>query len=787
MALLLDALDDKLKEFHPEGKIRSSVPKGEAGKVYDLSYDQGTKTLSWSYVNRGDYDFSGEVGLSDLTPIAIYYQAKTGDGIGDDQRERTVDGNGDGEVDIKDINPIALSYLADVASYRILTSSEAGGEYTAIGEIEYAQNGGGHPPKFVIPLPDAAHAFVAVVPLDGSGTPGEQSDPVQVGQRPLIFEVGPSGGKSGAAVVFSASVAGTPPLSYAWSFGDAASPSVAAVPSPTVVLGAAGEYSCSLAVTNKYGLAEYDFEVSVYSAPSAQIRATPASGNPPLVVLLDASGSTAGSGAIVLYEWDADGDGAYESTSGSTPEISATYNTPGVYFPAVRITDSMANQATASTQVRANSAPFADLSVDPRSGAAPLTVVLDASSSLDPDGTIVSYEFDFDGDGAWDTPRQPQSSIQHQYSVPGFYLPSVRVTDSDGASDVEIAADELYISGWRKRTLDSQGFVGKYCSLAEIGGVPAVSYFDIGAGDLKFIAALDELGEAWRPPVLVDSAGTVGSYSSLAEIADAPAISYFDASNSAAKYVRALDSAGSAWGEPVMLASQGSVGANTSLAVIDGRPGVSYLDISNHNFMYVSSFDETGAAWDAPHVAAAGASAGERNSLTEVAGHPAITFVEESSASLAFVRAMDPQGTSWPEPVTIDGTLGAGLYSSLAFVGGAPAVSYFENNQSRLMFAGALDPSGSEWKTPLGLEFGGAGLWSSLATYQAKPAIAYFDSSINRIKFVAALDTAGTMWAAPEVVAQEEAEHLSLAIIAGRPALAYYDPLQLDLRFVVLY
>jgi len=87
--------------------------------------------------------------------------------------------------------------------------------------------------------------------------------------------------------------------------------------------------------------------------------------------------------------------------------------------------------------VRANTAPFANLSVDPTAGAAPLSVVLDASASSDPDGAVLSFEFDFDGDGAWDTSPQPSPTAGHVYGTAGFYSPKVLVTDSDGAYDME--------------------------------------------------------------------------------------------------------------------------------------------------------------------------------------------------------------------------------------------------------------------------------------------------------------------------------------------------------------
>lgn len=55
--------------------------------------------------------------------------------------------------------------------------------------------------------------------------------------------------------------------------------------------------------------------------------------------------------------------------------------------------------------------------------------------SYDPDGTIILYEWDFDGDGTYDV-SDPSPNVQvHKYSVPGTYTVHLRVTDNDGLTD----------------------------------------------------------------------------------------------------------------------------------------------------------------------------------------------------------------------------------------------------------------------------------------------------------------------------------------------------------------
>ncbi|MFQ5858216.1 MAG: hypothetical protein ACE5LU_21645, partial [Anaerolineae bacterium] len=62
---------------------------------------------------------------------------------------------------------------------------------------------------------------------------------------------------------------------------------------------------------------------------------------------------------------------------------------------------------------------------------------------------------------------------------------------------------------------------------------------------------------AWNTPVTVDSTDNVGQYTSLAVVNANPAISYYDLTNGDLKYVRATDASGSSWGTPVTLDSTG--------------------------------------------------------------------------------------------------------------------------------------------------------------------------------------------------------------------------------------
>jgi PKD domain len=81
------------------------------------------------------------------------------------------------------------------------------------------------------------------------------------------------------------------------------------------------------------------------------------------------------------------------------------------------------------------------ISANPTNGATPLDVDFSATGSSDPDaGDTLSYDWDLDGDGAYDDATGATASFT--YDNAGRYLAAVRVTDNHGAA----ATDAVSIS-----------------------------------------------------------------------------------------------------------------------------------------------------------------------------------------------------------------------------------------------------------------------------------------------------------------------------------------------------
>ena len=151
-----------------------------------------------------------------------------------------------------------------------------------------------------------------------------------------------------------------------------------------------------------------------------------------VAVTLDGSGSTDPDGSVVSYAWSF-GDGS--AGSGVSPSV--TYANAGSYTVSLKVTDDGGQaSAAATTTVTVNAGlqpPVAEIG-GPYSGTVATPISFDCTGSNDPDGSIVSYAWDF-GDGS--TGNGPTPS--HAYATGGTFTVSLTVTDSDNLVDTSTA------------------------------------------------------------------------------------------------------------------------------------------------------------------------------------------------------------------------------------------------------------------------------------------------------------------------------------------------------------
>ena len=122
---------------------------------------------------------------------------------------------------------------------------------------------------------------------------------------------------------------------------------------------------------------------------------------------------------------------------------------PGTYIFILKVWDEEVKRLKFNIS-KQNLAPIADFAYSPQSPRVCEAITFNASSSYDPDGTIVKYEWDF-GDGNVMNTAEP--IITHSYALAGDYIVNLTVTDNDGAKNstskvITVAAGgPTYVSG----------------------------------------------------------------------------------------------------------------------------------------------------------------------------------------------------------------------------------------------------------------------------------------------------------------------------------------------------
>jgi YD repeat-containing protein len=172
--------------------------------------------------------------------------------------------------------------------------------------------------------------------------------------------------------------------------------------------------------------------------PEASFTATPNPTSAGSLVTFNASGTTDSDGSIVKYEWDLDGNGSYETSTGSTPTASRTYLNAEEVTVGLRVTDNggATDQAVRTLVVSngtpGNIAPKAAFTVSPNPVSLETPVTFNGSPSSDPDGSIVKYEWDLDGNGSYETSTGSTPTASRSYSSEGDRQIGLRVTDNGG-------------------------------------------------------------------------------------------------------------------------------------------------------------------------------------------------------------------------------------------------------------------------------------------------------------------------------------------------------------------
>ena len=267
---------------------------------------------------------------------------------------------------------------------------------------------------------------------------------------------------------------------YAWTFGDGATGSGATV---SHAYARGGTYLAELTVTDGTGAASKASRL-VQVAPEPPNQAPTAAFSTAvsdLRLAVDGATSADPDGSLASYEWDF-GDG----TTGTGVTASHDYTAAGTYAVRLTVTDDdgatdTVEQAVTVTAPRVNQAPTAAFT----STATDLTVAVDGSDSVDLDGAVAAYAWDF-GDGTTAT----GVTASHAYAAAGTYTVRLTVTDTDGAAAVlervvTVGAPPLALDAFEREVASGFGAAQVGGAWTMSGGSASVSG---GAGHLQIAA-----------------------------------------------------------------------------------------------------------------------------------------------------------------------------------------------------------------------------------------------------------------------------------------------------------
>jgi len=228
---------------------------------------------------------------------------------------------------------------------------------------------------------------------------------------------------------------------FHWDFGDGDERTRPSDATETKSYSNAGTYNVTLTVTSKEGLtgsATQSITVSPGNPIASIDSISPATQLVGESVSFSGSGTAAPGSSISTYEWDF-GDGSTPETGISPAHTYTVPSAPGRYDVSLTVTDNLGRTGTTSDTVRIHRKPVANAGSD-RSVTVGGSLTFDGSGSFDPDsdGTVVSYEWDFDYSGSFSTNASGVSS-NHTFDTAGTYEVALQVTDNDGAvSELDI-------------------------------------------------------------------------------------------------------------------------------------------------------------------------------------------------------------------------------------------------------------------------------------------------------------------------------------------------------------
>ena len=317
-------------------------------------------------------------------------------------------------------------------------------------------------------------------------------------------------------------------VSYSWDFGDGNTATGATV---SHAYADNGSYVVNLTVTDDDGAtaSAHATKTVMNRPPVANFTESAHTVYTGESIDFDASESHDPDGIIVNYLWDfGDGDTATGVTT------SHSYATSGTYTVTLTVTDDDgATDSITITKTVRNRGPVASFTETAEVVDTEETIFFDAADSIDPDGTIVSYSWNF-GDGT----KGSGVSVQHAYSQDGVYTVTLTVTDNNGATDIAEATKTVLNRSPVASFTESAHtvYTGESIDFDASGSHDPdgtiVSYsWDFGDGNtaagVKVDHAYEDDGDYTVTLTVVDDDGATGSATETKNVLNRPPVALF--------------------------------------------------------------------------------------------------------------------------------------------------------------------------------------------------------------------------------------------------------------------
>ena len=251
------------------------------------------------------------------------------------------------------------------------------------------------------------------------------------------FTFSPSDPQIGQNVQFNAAESTDPEsnlTSFQWNFGDGGTASGKIA---NHAFNSEGTFTVTLTVRDNQGeTAVCTQTITVGNQPpDCDIVVSPAGTiNVNQSVTLDGSGSSDPEGDNLTFKWSIPG-ASLDSGTLSSPTITVHFETANSFVATLTVTDEHGTSSTCSETITVGTGglPTCSFTGTPTTNVAPFNVNFNASGSIDSDGTIADFRWNFgDGSAVLDSGTDP--TVSHSYTDAGTFTVTLTVTDNDGNS-----------------------------------------------------------------------------------------------------------------------------------------------------------------------------------------------------------------------------------------------------------------------------------------------------------------------------------------------------------------